>query len=170
MIFKQLFKAIQARLMPNGNTDLIKFYGYNWGQIDVMEDEDHLILPCALFAFNPSVFTSGGRGSQQANLSFTLQLCFETYAEANSRSDATLMDRALEFFDLFEGIYTLMHNWTPDVATVSTISCTGIVGDPVAYKDKVSLTLGFVTNGKILTNVKSYDEIVQSLKQTLGYT
>lgn len=169
MIFKELFKAVKERLMPAGSKALIKYYSYQWGQLDYDEDgKDPLICPMALFALMPSTFKSGGRGSQQAEISFQLQLIFQSYAEADSRASAAVMDRALGFFDLFEAVYALLHNWTPDIDGVSTFSCQGIVGDPIANGDKVAITLGFTTTGKITTNVKDLEAVVQGLEQSIS--
>lgn len=168
MIFKDLFTAVKERLMPAGSKALISYYSYQWGQLDYDEDgKDPLICPMALFALSPSTFKSGGRGSQTADINFTLQLIFQTYAEADSRASVAVLDRALGFFDLFEAVYALLHNWTPDIDGVSTFSCQGIVGDPIFNGDKVAITLSFDTAGKITTNVKDVQAVIQKLTQTI---
>ena len=172
MVFKELFKAVMEQLMPSGNKELIKYFAYNWGQFEDNPEKDPLINPAALFSVQPSEFKSGGRGSQTGSIGFQLQLIYQTYAEADSRASSTaVLDKSLGFLDLMEGVYAKLHNWTPDIDGVSTISCQGIVGDPIANGDLVSITLGFTTLGKITTNVTDpLSAVTQPMNDTINVT
>ncbi len=91
----------------------IKYIDFDLGQLDYYETRPMVSFPCVLIDFTNAEFTNEGQHVQWANIVIHFKIGFSPFSSATSFSPDISKEKALEFFEIENKLYTQLQGWKP---------------------------------------------------------
>jgi hypothetical protein len=107
-----LYLAILTRLLAM--VPALKYIEQDLGQLDAYEIRPAVSWPCCLIDIEETTFSdAGGKLTQIGEGIISIRNGLIKYSDSGNLTNLAIREKALQYFEMEQQIYTALHGWTP---------------------------------------------------------